>query len=137
LERRIARHQKPVGSPNSPARRAAHRREDHRANPWEIVPMTGKPAWTPGPWNVIESELGTIRIKARRGFIAILDERDSGEEDAANARLIAAALGLYEALDEAINYLAIYALWRLGDEKAKEILNKCTTALAKARGEQP
>jgi hypothetical protein len=48
-----------------------------------------------------------------------------------------ALVDLYEALDEAINYLAIYALWRSGDKKAKEILNKCTTALAKARGEQP
>jgi hypothetical protein len=48
-----------------------------------------------------------------------------------------ALVDLYEALDEAINYLAVYARWRLGDEKAKEILDKCTTALAKALGEQP
>jgi hypothetical protein len=47
-----------------------------------------------------------------------------------------ALVDLYEALDEAIDYLAVYAQWRLGDKKAKEILDKCTTVLTRARGEQ-
>jgi hypothetical protein len=40
---------------------------------------------------------------------------------------------LQEALDEAINYIAVWAVIK-GDEKASALLNKCTAALANSRG---
>jgi hypothetical protein len=39
---------------------------------------------------------------------------------------------LQEALDEAINYIAVWAVIK-GDEKASALLNKCTAALANSR----
>jgi hypothetical protein len=109
---------------------------------------TNKPASTPGPWRaaskpsavvgwpVISIHGRSICSVAYRNNWNLPDSAERGEATA-NAALIAAAPDLYEALDEAINYLAIYALWRSGDKKAKEILDKCTTVLARARGEQP
>lgn len=58
-----------------------------------------------------------------------------GEMQTANARLIIAAPDLYEALDEAINYVAVMAS-TLGDHSHAAFLDKATAALSKARGEQ-
>lgn len=60
-----------------------------------------------------------------------------GEKEA-TANLFVAAPALVTALDKAINYLAVWAA-TIGDkkasEKALEVLRECTSALAKAKGE--
>lgn len=45
-----------------------------------------------------------------------------------------AAQDLYDALDEAVYYLAVYAA-TVRDDKATVLLRKCTAALDKAKGE--
>lgn len=100
-----------------------------------------KPAWTPGPWGppvpvdgLLDEQFWSILCNDGHGEICVIPRRNS--EDEANARLTAAAPDLYEALNEAINHVALHAA-RTGDEKASAFLDKCTAALAKARGEQP
>lgn len=102
-----------------------------------------KPAWTPGPWRHEDDEPPRgqgWRVFNKDGYdfalvYASADKRTASQAEA-NASLITAAPDLYEALDEAINYLAVYAA-TIRDEKASALLNKCTAALSRARGEQP
>lgn len=81
--------------------------------------------FTPGPWSY--DGKFTVGIPHRDGETFF---RTNPED----ARLIVVSPDLYEALDEAINYLAAWAS-SYGDEKAAALLNKSTAALAKARGE--
>lgn len=66
-------------------------------------------------------------FKRGEGWRAKCEERD------ANAHLFAAAPDLAEALDEAINFLAVYAV-TAKDEQASALLDKCTAALSRAEG---
>lgn len=107
-----------------------------------------KPAWTPGPWRVedplgpdilsiVSNPDGAVYEWGHVAQISISPEDDTdipATEAKANAHLIAAAPKLYEALDEAINYLAVYAS-TMHDGKAAALLNKCTAAMADATGE--
>ena len=51
---------------------------------------------------------------------------------ARNDRLVSRIIDLQEALDEAINYLAVWAITNK-DEEASALLDKCTAALTKSR----
>ena len=69
--------------------------------------MPNEPKWTPGPWKASSVEDGSFDILGVTAsgtvptIVACLCESScSSEEDAANARLIAAAPELYEALEE-------------------------------------
>lgn len=89
--------------------------------------------FTPGVWKrdgvVIWGETRPI------AQCVFLDARYPLESDSANAQLIAAAPDLYEALDEAINYVAVMCA-TIGDHSHAAFLDKATAALAKARGEK-
>ena len=52
---------------------------------------------------------------------------------AENDRLLSLIVDLQEALDEAINYIAVWVVTN-SDEKASALLSKCTAALAKIPG---
>jgi hypothetical protein len=111
--------------------------------------MTGKPAWTPGPW-VVDSEDGGLCVFADGEQIASVEvERDrdclSDEAEAiaalwkkqnANAALIASAPDLYEALYYAETVMLIVEP-RSHKGEYLACLKRARAALAKARGEQP
>lgn len=59
--------------------------------------------FTPGPWKVVRSSTGWVSINDERGKIADIEPWRSARE--ANARLIAAAPDLYDALEEACDML--------------------------------
>lgn len=77
---------------------------------------------TPGPWKV---DRPYIRGAGRA--IATLESGRNEVEDAANARLIAAAPELYEALVDLIGFL-------FHGKKDRQAILRATAALAKARG---
>ena len=77
---------------------------------------------TPGPWRV---ERPYIRGAGR--VIASLESGRNEVEDTANARLIAAAPELYEALVDLIGFL-------FHGKKDSQAILRATAALAKARG---
>ena len=90
--------------------------------------------WTPGPWRINkEDDWGGVEItsESRVGMIeiamlAVTFRGNIGKEQRANARLIAAAPELYEALDA--------MLTRFGHHSNVDI-KRAADALAKARGE--
>lgn len=83
--------------------------------------------WTPGPWNGRDIKVSDQDAAG----ISICFTYPPREEYRANARLIAAAPELYEALQVAELALRERGLRVLGEYKQIE------SALAKARGEQP
>lgn len=98
--------------------------------------MPDEMKWTPGPWRISAFELRagseTRWIMAADDFsVACVESRD-GEENDANAHLIAAAPELYAALE------AIDRYWAEGNfSRQPGLWNPMRAALAKARGEQP
>lgn len=97
----------------------------------------GAPQWTPGPWGVAgRTVAGAVAVSAGRpgewrGALAWCDAGNvsrSVDEGHANARLVAAAPDLYEALDELVNGLHSPATY-------EEAIRKADAALARARGE--
>jgi hypothetical protein len=100
------------------------------------------PAFTPGPWYVTPpQDLGSrgqqVHIMGGKGAtrwgVAIVGTAEAKDADtqSANARLIAAAPELYEALAEMVG---LYGLCSEIEECAA--CSKAQAALAKARGEQ-
>ena len=89
------------------------------------------PTFTPGPWHVANG----VQVRSERDQIAKVWMMRNGEGNA-NARLIAAAPELYEALQLALLGLDAYCV-----EKGPLFLasalaaDKARAALAKARGE--
>ena len=83
------------------------------------------PKHTPGPWHVANG----VQVRSKRDQIAKVWMMRNGEGNA-NARLIAAAPELYEALSGTLDWLASYP----GFASEAAWLN-AHTALAKARGE--
>lgn len=83
-----------------------------------------KPSFTPGPWEVERSVMGCRSICAGEVLVASVEDAPTK----ANARLIAAAPELYEALQKASNTLA-------GCGMPKIAADICDAALRKARGE--
>jgi len=101
--------------------------------------MSGK--WTPGPWALSIKEFGEgeitkpgddldnpWHIAETFGGCAVNNLLTEEEESEANARLIAAAPELYEALEWAMAFIDPACVNPEGHEKA-------TAVLAKARGE--
>jgi hypothetical protein len=97
--------------------------------------------FTPGPWvvgNIFELTFGVKRGNGTEpiGFVygpSLAERYDVGRTALANARLIAAAPELYEALERTLNWLASYP-----GEGAMGIggpYEQARAALAKARGE--
>lgn len=86
---------------------------------------------TPGPWEV--KQFGGPQISGPEGYAictmwGALSVDELAGQDAANARLIAAAPELLGALDRAVQRLE-------GDWAATEEVDMARAALAKARGE--
>ena len=81
-------------------------------------------SYTPGPWKV---DRPYIRGAGR--VIASLESGRNEGEDAANARLIAAAPELYGALVDLIGFL-------FHGKKDRQAILRATAALAKARGDE-
>jgi hypothetical protein len=98
--------------------------------------------FTPGPWRFItgyimgsdgvgpygprEVQVGTVGAYRDSELLPFNKERWD-----ADGALIAAAPALYEALNEAINYVAVMAA-TLGDHSHAAVLDKATAALSKA-----
>jgi len=80
--------------------------------------------YTPGPWKV---DRPYIRGAGR--VIATLESGRNEGEDAANARLIAAAPELFEALENLMDFL-------FHGKKDRQTILRATAALAKARGDE-
>ena len=98
--------------------------------------MTDQPKWTPGPWRYDRTNgsptTGEHMIAgANPGYLA--EVRDCGSGDVrANARLIAAAPDMAEALEKALNFITNT------ESEMGETLpcgDAARAALAKARGE--
>lgn len=89
---------------------------------------------TPGPWSTIKYIRTTLVCDANGNWIAAIKPvRKFGiaGDDAANARLIAAAPELLAALDA-------FTQWNdrdQGEGKLEDALNKARAAIAKAKGE--
>ncbi len=106
--------------------------------------------WTPGPWTARANTWSRFEIyysRGHRGQLASVAKHDDPSspppvnETEANARLIAAAPELYDALDEIIRWIGV------GDGKTpekrgakceflSEALAKVDIAMKKARGER-
>ena len=85
--------------------------------------------YTPGPWKVEEFRKGSYLVTARNAGTAregIVAQHVPG---IANARLIAAAPELYEALENLIDFL-------FHGKKDRQMILRAKAALAKARGEE-
>ena len=96
---------------------------------------------TPGPWNAVESQPGIYWIDTREGSHAygdiatVLEGGMDPEENAANARLIAAAPDLLAALEDAREEIAMRVLEDGGDLRSvTKACAKYDAAIAKARG---
>lgn len=98
---------------------------------------------TPGPWRVIVNPVRGVIVKGPNGVIIasrpLCKEWKRNEELYANARLIAAAPEMYEALEELRD-----KVWRIIDlhrdsearAEANMALERANAALAKARGDE-
>lgn len=95
-----------------------------------------KPDWTPGPWEAIDARWPGVWAKDRDQTVIIASSDSdatvetgvggyTAEERAANARLIAAAPDMYEALRMASAYMA---------DSDKHWLSVINAAIAKAEG---
>ena len=94
---------------------------------------------TPGPWTV---ETGSFYVSIRAPSRMVGDTRVIGgkpdDENLANARLIAAAPDLLEALGDAAAMLEVYATGKTNSAthgQAVSAIRDALAALAKARGE--
>ncbi len=99
---------------------------------------------TPGPWRVTESNLRKVVSDSLDGFDPLAGENViggawTGPRAYANARLIAAAPDLLEALEDALSgwhYIRTYHgdLYGVGWVRVE---NAATAAIAKAKGQTP
>lgn len=91
--------------------------------------------WTPGPWTPQKLRNGQQVVLCESGFPVCRISRWAKESDAAEARLIAAAPDLYDALSDAIEVLALHV--QEGDGIASPVMDNARAALAKALGASP
>lgn len=103
------------------------------------------PAFTPGPWYVSEPWAGFASIKRVDDDALVFgiaagepEEKQSDEVCEANARLIAAAPELYEAVEALVECFIKRGPFDepLGSSEQAPSINAGIAALAKARGEQ-
>jgi hypothetical protein len=93
--------------------------------------------WTPGPWLVIHPE-GIVESEVTKDFVKLASPWADGAwtgnpEMLANARLIAAAPELAEALEELLKDIQQYEAWK----RPVHAVEIARAALAKAKGETP
>jgi hypothetical protein len=89
---------------------------------------------TPGPWSIFSDRADRTTIGSRIARICDMHGKDPAfytDEDAANARLIAASPELLEALERWIS-MALNS----GLEGCDEILEQAEAAIAKAKGQE-
>jgi len=91
-----------------------------------------KPSHTPGPWTAAKHGPKLWQIDAANDAVATTAFCYS-QEVAANARLIAAAPDLYEALHNTLTLLRAFVT--RDDDIARVTLEQAEAALIKARGE--
>jgi hypothetical protein len=107
--------------------------------------MTDK-KWTPGPWVVTGVEYDDVRIETLHpmpeashayGDQTIVGSSEWTYLEDANARLIAAAPDLYDALEAAEESIVAFAedMGVYGYSGASDVLAQVRAAMAKARGE--
>lgn len=114
--------------------------------------MTDQPKWTPGPWEIEQPQNFALQIvhgdfPTRHQDVAQIpldqaDEYDTPEQEArANARLIAAAPDMAEALESLLRYFEdLYGDNVLPDNTPTDLkatmgeLRRARAALSKARG---
>ena len=92
-------------------------------------------AYSPGPWRTTHSEVNGYRVSDSTGWGVAVVLKDTNDE--ANARLIAAAPQMLEALEELVELkdrrhslpVEIY------QESREKAWNKCRAAIAAAKGE--
>jgi hypothetical protein len=128
---------KDLGAPRPTADRVTDERSPEAGSPPSGSVPTGA-RFTPGPWRIygpdkecpgIEADAGSIVVfGGGTDMCGIRGSYCGRTEQMANARLIAAAPELYEALSE---YLAAYSGAEIMAARAK-----AEAALAKSRGEQ-
>jgi hypothetical protein len=91
----------------------------------------GAPSFTPGPW-MLTAMGGQTLVHVETERVARVFTRNG----IANARLIAAAPELYEALSEVVTLLEGWHRLNFADEIQQQGVRLAKRALAKARGEQ-
>lgn len=93
---------------------------------------------TPGPWEVsnLLRSYGSVYVRADRNFVRVYDEWGSEEMQLANARLIASAPELLEALEGLLCWCQGYEADKLNPH-AFSHMESARAAIAKATGEQP
>ena len=95
---------------------------------------------TPGPWTVSNEESPLdfqMEVRVTSGEAQICYFIESNNEAIANARLIAAAPDLLDALQELIYIAGVLAQTCLGDEGQKEnCLDRAIAAVEKATGKR-
>ena len=91
---------------------------------------------TPGPWR-FEPETKTIRSVPANYWLATMDSWDGAVNNEANARLMASAPELLEALKLALAQAKHYGPTNpdeLGGKFACDVIRQCDAAIAKAEG---
>jgi hypothetical protein len=89
-----------------------------------------KPTPTPGPWEIDERFPGSYAIEPNVAWLGASSSHQNGE-NLANARLIAAAPELLEALEEMARFC------QTGDYDGRDPLDMAFEAIAKAKGDTP
>lgn len=88
-----------------------------------------KVPYTPGPWRIEEFRKGSYLVTAQNAGIAREGLVAQHVPGSANARLIAAAPELFEALENLMDFL-------FHGKKDRQTILRATAALAKARGDE-
>lgn len=96
-----------------------------------------EPKWTPGPWRAHgwNDLSNVVPIYGLGCWVASAQYLGGTELAKINARLIAAAPDLAEALHSTLTLLKAFVTRE--DDIARAVLEQAEAALAKARGEQP
>lgn len=97
----------------------------------------GKNHHTPGPWSSGAAIPITAKACDKSGFSLVFVNRDDKSEPEANARLIAAAPELLEALREALDCIRVYAPDYMHGMPRKHYVSQARAAIAKATGVCP
>ncbi|KKL56125.1 hypothetical protein LCGC14_2248520 [marine sediment metagenome] len=94
-----------------------------------------KETHTPGPWNVDTWDWWLVRAAASHRHLATVHVEHNGKNKAkANARLIASAPDLLEALKACDLYVAFHMKGIFDEDAQDETLRKLRAAIAKAEG---
>ena len=91
-------------------------------------------AYTPGPWQYLRSPSGPIRVgPSHNCTVAVAPFPPTGDQEA-NARLIAAAPDLVEALDEMLREFGVDGHGAEFEDGECMVVDRARAALARAEG---